>query len=85
MINIADKYKLNFFIDLGLLVSGIAVGITGILKLEIFRMHLLALNPIHDFAGILFVAFALVHIILHFNWLRYTAKQMLINKKKKIK
>ena len=85
MINIIDKCKLNFFIDLGLLISGIAVGITGILKLKIFGMHIMALNPIHGFAGIVFVALALLHIILHLNWLKCTAKQMLTSKKKKIK
>ncbi|MDD5331425.1 MAG: DUF4405 domain-containing protein [Candidatus Nanoarchaeia archaeon] len=70
-----DRTKLNYLIDIGLLISGIIVIVTGILKLEIFRLRLMNLNIIHDWSGIIFAVFVLIHLVLHFKWLIAVTKK----------
>ena len=78
------KTKLNFFIDIGLIITFLVSFITGILK---FKESLLLfarigiylptfwLNFIHDRAGILMGIFVLIHLILHFRWIKVMTKK----------
>ncbi|MDD5178199.1 MAG: DUF4405 domain-containing protein [Candidatus Nanoarchaeia archaeon] len=69
-----NKNKLNYFIDIGALISGTIVLATGILKLNIFRISPMALTPAHDWSGIIFAVFVLIHFMLHFKWIVATTK-----------
>ncbi|MBU4299984.1 MAG: DUF4405 domain-containing protein [Nanoarchaeota archaeon] len=60
-----NRFKLNYLIDTGLLISGAVVIITGILKLYSER----SLREIHDISGVLFTFLILAHIVLHFDWI----------------
>jgi hypothetical protein len=76
--------KFNFFIDIGLIITFLLSFITGILK---FKESLLLfarigiylptfwLNFIHDRAGILLGIFVLIHLILHFRWIKVMTKK----------
>ncbi|HNR43549.1 MAG TPA: DUF4405 domain-containing protein [Methanofastidiosum sp.] len=78
------KSDLNYFIDLGMGLTFVISLITGILK---FKEALLLfakigiflptfwLNFIHDRAGILMGIFVLIHLILHFKWIKVMTKK----------
>jgi len=72
-----DRYKLNYLIDIGLLVFGTATTITGIMKLEQFRYESRLVTEIHDVTGVLFAIFALPHIYLHLKWMIDATKRHL--------
>ena len=70
--------KLNYFIDLGMAISFIAVFITGIIKFpelssffgirnRILRMYQITL--IHDYSGLVFGILVIVHFVLHWKWI----------------
>ncbi len=70
-----EKVKINYLIDAGLLLSGLGVMITGIIKLPLFiqlgihrALGLSLITFIHDWSGVVFVILAIVHFILHLNW-----------------
>ena len=75
-----EKHKLLYWIDIGLLILGGSVMITGVSKL-FDLMHSRLLNTIHDWSGFLFTILAVVHIVLHFNWLKYHTIQLFRGKK----
>ncbi|KYC44658.1 MAG: hypothetical protein APG10_01535 [Candidatus Methanofastidiosum methylothiophilum] len=74
-----NKSDLNYFIDIGMGLTFFISLLTGILK---FKESLLLfarigiylptfwLNYIHDRAGILLGFFVLIHLILHFKWIK---------------
>jgi len=78
-----DRTKLDYWIDLGLLISFLGVGVTGIVKLKWIAPLLnlswgdpkmTLLSTIHDWSGIVIVALVLVHLILHRKWIISTTK-----------
>jgi hypothetical protein len=69
-----DKLKLKYFIDIGMLIAFLCVGITGIMKLPGFmrslgRGYIGNISDLHDNSGIALVIFVVLHLILNFNWL----------------
>lgn len=68
-----NRAKLNYFVDLGLLVSFLLVFITGVIKFKNFGLYksfnFAGINTIHDWSGIALGIFALLHLILHWNWI----------------
>lgn len=78
-----DKIKLKYVLDIGMLISFLCVGITGIVKfpgllqaIGLSRMALPfgAISKVHDWAGITLVIFVALHLILNFNWIICTTK-----------
>jgi hypothetical protein len=79
--NRSDAY---YLIDIGMGVTFLVSFITGILK---FKESLLLfagigiylptfwLNFVHDRAGILMAFFVLIHLILHFKWIKVMTKK----------
>jgi len=74
-----NKAKLNYFVGLGMAVSFAIVAVTGILKLPVFgRQRDFML--LHDWAGIVLAAFVLLHLILHWNWIKCMTKSCILKR-----
>ena len=76
-----EKAKISFIVDLGLLVSFLAVGISGILKLPVAmatmgleQRDFQFITPLHDISGVVMVLLGILHVALHWNWLVGMAK-----------
>jgi cytochrome b subunit of formate dehydrogenase len=81
-----DRSYKNYIVDMAMLASAILCGITGIIKwpglmhsLGISRraIPLKDLSLIHDWTGLLFIAFAALHVIMHLQWLVVMTKKVL--------
>ncbi len=79
-----DKIKLNYMVDVGLFITFLAAGITGILKLPIlFKLGITRgitipikiIDAIHDFGGLLMVVLVVIHLILHWKWIVLMTKK----------
>ncbi|MDD5253627.1 MAG: DUF4405 domain-containing protein [Candidatus Nanoarchaeia archaeon] len=70
-----DRSKLNYWIDISCLVSGVIMIITGVLKL--IKFHSANLNLLHDLTGIIFTILVLIHLTLHFKWIKENTKKLL--------
>ncbi len=84
-----EKVWINYFIDIGLLISGLIVMITGILKLpelNFLQLYKLINFPmmsfVHDWSGVLFTFLVIIHLILHWNWLVCMTKKIIQKKDK---
>jgi len=84
------KKTTNYIICVFLLVSYCFLIITGILKfpgfLAALGINLLSvpineISLIHDWSGIVAVFLSIVHLILHFNWLKSTTKSLFFSVK----
>ena len=73
-----DRSRLNYFIDLGMAISFIAVFITGIIKFPEFSrfffvrnriLHMYQITLIHDYSGLIFGILVIVHFVLHWKWI----------------
>ncbi|MEM4244748.1 MAG: DUF4405 domain-containing protein [Candidatus Nanoarchaeia archaeon] len=76
-----NKPKINYFVDIGMAITFLAVAATGILKypglaktlgVELTRR----INTVHDRSGLLLTAFVLAHLILHYDWIICMTKNM---------
>jgi cytochrome b subunit of formate dehydrogenase len=73
-----NRSKLNYWVDIGLLITFLLSAITGIFKFPmwtnffgfIFQIipHRL-LSKIHDWSGLVMVLLVLVHLIMHWRWI----------------
>ena len=81
-----DRKSLNYFIDVGLLISFLLVFATGIIKfpelqqiLGINRMVLpfYEITLIHDWGGLLMSILVFIHLALHWRWIVGTTKKYL--------
>jgi len=79
----AWKAELIYWDDIALLVSFLLVGATGIVKFLLLRgwlslaLNFRVLNAIHDYAGVVMVLAAALHLVLHWNWIVSTTKRKL--------
>ena len=71
--------KINYWVDVGLLISFLLVAITGVMKMFNSRQ----LWVLHDWSGIAMGTLVLVHLFLHRHWMMEITKDIL--KKEKIK
>ncbi|MBN2459447.1 DUF4405 domain-containing protein [Candidatus Woesearchaeota archaeon] len=85
-----NKARINYWVDVGLVITFIASMITGLIKWPgLFRLTgirhrdlpMLEISLVHDWSGLLMVILVLVHLILHFNWM-VTMTKCLFKKKK---
>jgi hypothetical protein len=76
---------LNYFIDLGLILSFSAVLFTGVAKFPIL-LHFLArqgiylpsnqITLIHEWGGAALALFTLLHLVLHWKWVTATTRRL---------
>ena len=75
-----NKALLNYLVDLGMAVSFVIVAVTGILKLPAFgraKDYML----LHDTAGIVLAIFVLLHLLLHWNWIKCMTKSFVFKRR----
>lgn len=78
------KFKLNFFVNMVLVVLTLVCGSTGVLKirdlhLSFTREQMHTLSFIHDWSGILSLFFYTLHGILHARWFPGAFRKILGN------
>jgi len=85
-----DKVKLNYWIDILLVVCLVVVGVTGIILFFAFPygqphvgrfvtflgIYKTAWIDWHSYFGIVMITLIFLHFILHFNWLKVITKKL---------
>lgn len=83
------KVMVNYWIDMGILVSSLLCISTGIIKwpglidqlsLSYSKVPILLLSNIHDWSGMIMGALAFVHVVLHLKWLTTITKNTFLGK-----
>lgn len=81
---------INYFIDILLLISGVVVGVTGLVKMpfmDFLRIHKFfhypTLSFIHDWSGVVFVFLVVIHLVLHIPWIVCMTEAIFFNGGKK--
>ncbi|MBW3005091.1 DUF4405 domain-containing protein [Candidatus Woesearchaeota archaeon] len=75
-----NKALLNYFVDLGMAISFGIVAVTGILKHPALGGRARDYMALHDWAGIALAAFVLLHLILHWNWIKCMTKSCILKR-----
>jgi len=81
------KDKIKYFVDVGLLISFILVFVTGVIKfgkllrtiginLNYAELPMHEISIVHDWSGVFIGVFVLIHLILNFNWIIATTKDL---------
>jgi hypothetical protein len=81
-----DKVKINYLVDIILLIMFLVVTITGIMKLPIFKgivSRSAQLSMVHDYSGVLMAVLVLIHLALNWNFLACMTKKYLGRNKAK--
>lgn len=85
-----EKIKINYFVDLALLIAFLLVLVTGILKfpgllkslgVNMKMFNWFVISKIHDWAGVALFVFVLLHFVLHWKWLFSMTKSYILGKK----
>ncbi len=80
-----DQTKLTYWVDIGLAISFILCGLTGIIKFRLFTNYfdfifralgIRLISLIHDWSGIVLALLVLVHLIIHWRWLITETKDL---------
>ena len=80
-----DKVKINYIVDVLILITFIIVGITGIIKwpklglIDLFDFKLMMI--LHDFSGLFAIILAFFHVALNFNFMVCMTKKYVFKKK----
>ncbi|HII71675.1 TPA: DUF4405 domain-containing protein [Candidatus Woesearchaeota archaeon] len=86
-----NKNHIKYAIDIGLLVTFILSGITGILKFpgltQYFRgvyraIPAYTISQVHDWSGLIMVLLVLAHLVFNWNWIVCMTKNIIRGKKK---
>jgi len=80
------KTVINYWIDVGLLISFVLVFITGIVKWPslvrnsgfIRSLPLKSLSILHDWSGLIMGLLVIIHLILHWRWMVMMTKRLLL-------
>lgn len=84
------KGKLNYWVDVLLLICLVVVGVSGVILKFVFLsgepgvgrriffmgMSKMDLLPWHEIFGLLMVALMILHLVLHFGWLSAMSKRL---------
>jgi len=82
------KPKINYFLNLAMALAFLVMGITGIIKFlqvkGIFNIDYNALplgqiTLLHDWFGIILISLILIHLILHWSWIKNMTKNIFKN------
>lgn len=74
----ATKARINYWVDVGLVIAFIVSMVTGIIKWPgLFRtlglshqaLPMYEISTAHDISGLVMILLVLLHIILHFKWM----------------
>lgn len=76
-----DRPRLNYIIDIGLAAAFLISAVTGVLKWPGFARALglrltAKVSIIHDWSGIILAALVLVHLIMHYEWIKCMTKNI---------
>ena len=80
-----DKSKLNYWIDVGLIISFLIAAVTGVLKfpgllpslgISYSSLPMRQITRAHDWWGIVMTVLVLVHLFLHWKWLVVMTKSL---------
>tara|TARA_Y100000310_G_C20665853_1_gene807430 strand:- start:596 stop:961 length:366 start_codon:yes stop_codon:yes gene_type:complete len=80
-----NKAKVNYVIDIFLLISFVGVAITGVIKVSVVmdflglswgQAPMPLLSTIHDWSGVIMVILVAIHIALNWKWLACMTKAM---------
>jgi cytochrome b subunit of formate dehydrogenase len=86
-----SKQRINYWIDVGLVITFICSLVTGVIKFpKLFAMLELSyssfpmyeISQVHDWSGITMAVLVLAHIILHFDWMVLMTKGLFKKKGK---
>jgi len=80
-----NKNTWKYIVDIGLLISGLLVIITGIIKFKSFlaifgaslnyaEMPMRMLAKMHDWSGLAMTILVIIHLILNWDWIIATTK-----------
>lgn len=75
-----NKLKLNYFVDIGMAISFVIVAVTGILKHPALSRRTRDYMLLHDWAGMVLAGFVILHLILHWNWIKCMTKRFIFRK-----
>ena len=86
-----SKNTWKYIIDIGLLISGIGVIFTGIVKFRSLwnllgvninyeMMNMGAYRVVHDWAGLIMTIFVIIHLVLNWDWIKGTTRGFFIKK-----
>ncbi len=83
------KRTVNYIVDMGMLVSLLICGITGIIKFPELNILMtdstyLTVALLHDWSGIALVVLAALHTVLHAKWLVNTTVKMIPERLRKL-
>ncbi|MCD4740152.1 DUF4405 domain-containing protein [archaeon] len=81
-----NRPKLNYLIDVGLLLSFLTCFISGLIKwpgmidfigVSLYRtLHVQNISTLHDLSGLIMGLLVLVHLALHWKWITSMTKTM---------
>ena len=90
-----NRTKVNYFIDIGLAISFFICFITGLIKwpglIKIIGtsaykvLHVKNITLLHDWSGLIMGLLVLIHLALHWNWIKAVTKTMLSGRKNNAK
>ncbi len=82
-----DKVKINYIVDILILIAFIVVAITGIIKWPGLGLHkffnLVMLSFVHDWSGLIATVLAFFHVVLNWNFMVCMTKKYLKGSGKK--
>jgi hypothetical protein len=85
------KNTWKYVVDVGLLISGLIVIITGVIKFRSLwnllgvninyeLMNMVAYRVIHDWSGLVMTIFVIIHLFLNWDWIKGTTRGFFIKK-----
>ncbi|WP_340818486.1 DUF4405 domain-containing protein [Methanolobus sp. WCC4] len=80
------KTTLNYIVDMPLLAQSVIVSVTGVVLMygghhsSFLGFDGRELLQMHEWIGLLMVAFSLIHVVLHWKWMACTTKNFLTGK-----
>jgi hypothetical protein len=85
VIFLVNKSRINYWVDVGLVVAFIVSLVTGIIKwpglfralgLSYAALPMFLISKTHDISGLAMGVLVLLHLILHFNWMVLMTKNL---------
>jgi hypothetical protein len=82
-----ERAWVKYWVDIGILISFIIAGITGIAKmpqllpkLGLSISTIITMSWLHDWAGVAMVVLAAIHVALHWKWIVAMTKRLWVRK-----
>lgn len=84
-----NKNELNYWIDIGLVISFFICFVTGVIKfrdlwlklgIDSSNLYFKSINSLHDLSGMILGMLVIIHLILHWKWLIVMTKKRIKGK-----